>query len=268
MSIASGGILETSAFGNNAVTITGGNLTAGNGTDLIVNQFNAQANPALTIASSITGAIGLTKDGPGNLILSANNTFTGQTHLTGGVTNINADLNFGSSTINLTSTAGSTAVTLTSAAPQGFGVGSTLLGQTVTAIAGTAVTLSGGASNTEASASVAYLNPLTLTNTTLQFNAASITMQETTVATAFRNIALVGGTTFDTQTNTVTIGGVISGTGSLTKISGGTLTLNNAETYTGGTFVNGGTLTIGTAGNIAVTSSGPLVVSNGRDAHR
>jgi fibronectin-binding autotransporter adhesin len=46
----------------------------------------------------------------------------------------------------------------------------------------------------------------------------------------------------------VTFGGVISGTGSLTQLGAGTLTLTGANTYTGGTTISAGTLQIGNGG--------------------
>jgi fibronectin-binding autotransporter adhesin len=87
--ITSGGILVTPTVGANATTITGGTtLTTGNAADLIVNQYNTAGT--LTIASVISGTTGLTKAGPGRLIASGANTFTGNVNVTGGVLQVNA----------------------------------------------------------------------------------------------------------------------------------------------------------------------------------
>ena len=61
-----------------------------------------------------------------------------------------------------------------------------------------------------------------------------------------------------------TYGGVISGTGTLTKSGAGTLTLTGANTYTGGTTISAGTLQIGnggTTGSVAgnIVDNGALV---------
>ena len=59
-----------------------------------------------------------------------------------------------------------------------------------------------------------------------------------------------GPTTFDTAANTITLSGVLSGTGGLIKAGSGSLTLSSAAAYTyaGDTVVNNGTLTLsGTA---------------------
>ncbi len=79
-SVASGGILVTGAVGANLSTLTNGGtaantLTSGNGSDLIVHQYNPAGS--LLISADITGAIGLTKAGQGTLILDQNNSFTG-----------------------------------------------------------------------------------------------------------------------------------------------------------------------------------------------
>lgn len=59
-----------------------------------------------------------------------------------------------------------------------------------------------------------------------------------------------------------TVSGVISGTGSLMKVGSGTLTLTGANTYTGGTTVNGGALQIGAGGtNGSVTGN---IADNGQ----
>ena len=75
--------------------------------------------------------------------------------------------------------------------------------------------------------------------------------------TSNRAVALGGGGgTFDTKGNNVTLGGQITrgfsdifGTGGLTKIGAGTLTLTGNNTYTGATSVNGGTLAVSADGS-------------------
>ncbi len=66
---------------------------------------------------------------------------------------------------------------------------------------------------------------------------------------------LAGGAIFDTSTNNITIGSpLVSGSspdGGLTKLGTGTLTLTNANTYTGNTTINAGELIGNTAGSCA-----------------
>jgi len=90
LTITSGGILETSTVGGNAVTISPLNLATGNGADLIIIQNNNLA--AMTINSLIGGSTGLTKSGTGALVLNAANTFSGNTYLNGGSTTVTNSL--------------------------------------------------------------------------------------------------------------------------------------------------------------------------------
>ncbi|MCX6878985.1 MAG: autotransporter-associated beta strand repeat-containing protein [Verrucomicrobia bacterium] len=63
-----------------------------------------------------------------------------------------------------------------------------------------------------------------------------------------------GGTIAVTGSNNLTVAGVISGIGSLTKSDTGTLTLSGTNTYTGATKVSSGKLTINGSGTINSTS--------------
>ena len=59
----------------------------------------------------------------------------------------------------------------------------------------------------------------------------------------------------------ISISGVLSGTGALTKNGGGTLTLDGVNTYSGNTLINQGTLALGASGSIA--NSSQIIVGNG-----
>ncbi len=217
---------------------------------------NGATSGALT--SNLTGA---------TLTLSGANTFTGGAYVGGGTLNIAADNNLGTNTLTVTSSLaapanGTTAIVLPTVTlpsgtlPAGFAVGSTLLGQTVMSIAGSGpytVTLSNYAVPSAGSGSgIPYLEAVNLDNGTLQYNTgSSLSLSETNVNSdiANRNVVLgAGGGTIDVApSDTLTIPGLISGSGSLTVgVAGtGTLALTNiANTYTGGTNLNNGTLAI------------------------
>jgi autotransporter-associated beta strand protein len=82
-------------------------------------------------------------------------------------------------------------------------------------------------------------------------------------------LAGTGSVTLGTGTGTLTLGGdgssqtfsgIISGTGSVAKMGGGTQILSGANSYTGGTTISAGTLTI--AGSLA-SGAGTTTVANG-----
>jgi len=111
---------------------------------------------------------------------------------------------------------------------------------------------------------------LNLNGGTLQVTGATVTLDN--AGSNKRNVVLgIGGGTIDTQSNAVTVSGVISGTnGALTKTGTGTLTLSGTNTYTGPTTLSAGTLSVatinngGTAGNLGqATNSVVNLVFNG-----
>ena len=73
------------------------------------------------------------------------------------------------------------------------------------------------------------------------------------------NVALGGNRTLTVSSNTLTIGGNISGNYSLTKAGSGTLLLAGDNAYTGGTTVTNGTLEI--AATIAIAPSSVLTIA-------
>ena len=82
-----------------------------------------------------------------------------------------------------------------------------------------------------------------------------------TVGSITGNVVNNGTLIFD-RSNAYTFGGVISGTGTVIKEGSGTLTLTGANSYTGATLINAGTITLGASGVIpdlsAVVITGTL----------
>ena len=68
-----------------------------------------------------------------------------------------------------------------------------------------------------------------------------------------------GPVTFDTETNTITLSGALTGSGGLTKVGTGTLDLSGTKSYSGDTTVNGGILQLDTASN----NSGTFKLADG-----
>lgn len=89
----------------------------------------------------------------------------------------------------------------------------------------------------------------------LTFNASNMNVQNNI------ELSLVGGFTheLDTQANTVTLSGIVSGDAVMQKTGAGTLVLNNTNTYTGGTTVGDGTVELKNASGFGTE----LVVMDG-----
>ncbi|MCX6873941.1 MAG: autotransporter-associated beta strand repeat-containing protein, partial [Verrucomicrobia bacterium] len=88
-------------------------------------------------------------------------------------------------------------------------------------------------------------------------------------------VALTASGEVSVTAGTLTVGGVISGTGPLSKSGGGTLTFRKTNTYSGGTTINAGTLTldlsarsggISNLGAFASDASGNLEIRSGGNA--
>ncbi len=86
--------------------------------------------------------------------------------------------------------------------------------------------------------------------------------------TSNRNVLLNsgGGGTIDTDGSGITLAGVISGGGTLTKIGTGTITLGTANTYTGQTIVNNGILRISHADALGAVGPGQGTTVSGAGA--
>jgi autotransporter-associated beta strand protein len=151
------------------------------------------------------------------------------------------------------------------------GAGSLVLGSAATSlVAGTQVNVTGG---------VLTLNNATSIGNTAQLNAAASTVVNFNASATVA--ALTGAGSANIGANTLTIGnasnlsgafsGVIAGAGgSIVKAGSGTLTLAGANTYSGTTSVNAGTLVVnnttgaGTGSGITSLASGTTLMGTGR----
>ena len=218
----------------------------------------------VTGSGSFVGSGGLIKKGAGTLILGAANTYTGGTVINAGTVAISNGSSFGSNTVTFGSN-GTTVAALASMqvtnnyALTGNGtmdVGANILtnsgvisgaGSLTKAGAGTMVL---GAANTYTGGTTINAGTVAISNgSAFGLNTVTFASNDTTVAAlasmqVTNNYALTGNGTMDVGANILTNSGVISGAGSLTKAGAGTMVLGAANTYTGGTTINAGTVAI------------------------
>lgn len=102
-----------------------------------------------------------------------------------------------------------------------------------------------------------YSGVTTIANGILQIGAGGATG-----APGTGNIANNGRLVFN-RNNSLTVGSVISGTGAVTNDGSGTLILTGNNTFTGGTYINAGTLQLGNNGANGSLDGASPIVNNG-----
>jgi autotransporter-associated beta strand protein len=192
---------------------------------------------SLTYAGVVSSTVALTQTGTGTTILTGANTYTGGTTIAAGTLQIGAGGTAGSITGNVANS-GTLAFNRTDAVTFAGVVSGT---GGLSKLATNTLILTGA--NT-------YTGTTTISAGTLQIGAGG------TAGSIAGNVANSGTLAFN-RSDAVTYAGVISGTGSLSKLAANILTLTGTSTYTGATTVSAGTLAV----NGAIASSAVTVAS-------
>ena len=230
-------ILNTTTLQNalalNNVTVTTASTAAGIGNITVANAINWSSNKLLTLTAA------------NNIAINAPIT----TGVAGSRLILNATNNVTQTSAGIISGAG--AVDKNGAGTATFGAMNTYTGST-TINTGTLVL---GVAN-----AIADTSTVSLLSLGAKFKLSGF--DETVAAINGSGTIELGGNTLTTNaTTSTTYGGFISGTGGLTKLGGGTLTLNKSHTYTGLTTVTAGTLVMGADNIFADTAS--ILVNGG-----
>ncbi|ENR46757.1 beta strand repeat-containing protein [Brucella abortus] len=221
------------------------------------------------LSGVISGTGGLMKSGTGTVTLSGVNTYTGGTTLTAGTLAAASDNNLGGASGGLTFNGGTLQVMGTSwtstnravslqagggtfdieDAANNFAVTQGVAGAGGLTKSGSGtLTLSGANSYTGATtvsaSTLVVANDNTGGGTTTVDVGAGLQIGTGGVSGSLAGDIVNNGTLVVDRSNAFDLANVISGTGSLTKNGAGTLTLSGVNSYTGGTTVSAGILTL------------------------
>jgi len=222
---------NVNALGTGSVALSGASLDVkGNtfATDITLTGSSGVLGANGTLSGLISGSGSLTKSGEGLLTISGNNTYAGGTTVSSGSLTVGSGTALGTGDVALS---GGTLNLNAQTINNNFTVGGgTLVVNNADALGAGSVTLSGGSLDVKANT---VAKDITLTS-------------DSTVAGA-----------------NGTISGVISGSGLLTKVGSGSLTLSGNNTFAGGALVNAGTLQVNgeVLGNLVVSSGAKLAGS-------
>ncbi len=240
-----------------------------------------------------SGTLSLTKSGNGSLTLSGLNTYTGGTTLTAGTLNLNSNAALGTGTLTVAgatigNTSGNaitlvngnainiTAGTLIFAGPNNLSFGNNAVTMTggdrvISVSNGASLTIGGIGEDTpprnftkSSSGNLILIGASTYTGTTtisggtLQLGSGGFTGSLSTGSTITDNANLAFSRSNSVVQGTAFTGTAIGGTGSVTQVGTGLLTLNAANTYQGGTTLSAGTLNIN---NNSAIGTGLLTIS-------
>ncbi len=227
--------ISVNNFNTSGTTTLGGTNTSS--TNSFTGNIGLGKDTLLTSASGgtvaftgdLSGSGAITANGTGTVVLSGNNTLTGSATVNSGATLIAASNN---------------------------ALGGTSAGTTVN---------SGGTLGLQGGVTIPAAESITISGTGVGGTSGALrnVSGDNTVS---GNITLAASSSIGSAAGTGTLNGVISGTGfSLTKVGTGDIVLGgaSANTYTGGTTVSAGTLTLNkTAGLDATGSSGTITVNS------
>ncbi len=203
---------------NNNINPTAGTFTVSGNIDNGGNSLALKGTGNTTLSGVISGTGNLLKADSGTTTLSGANTYSGGTTVSGGTLRLE-----NASALGATSGAATVADGATLALASG---GSTTFGANALTLNGAGVDSLGALRN------VAGNNTWTGT------------------------VALATNSSIGAATGTdLTVSGIVSGTGTLTKVGDGVLTLSGTNTYSGGTQINAGTVSVAANSGLGATAS-------------
>ena len=231
VTVSTGATYDLNSFSETIGSIAGGGTVTSNAAGALT--LTAGGDNTSTLFSGViqngSGTMSFTKTGTGTLTFSGVNTYSGLTTVNAGTLNVQSASALGT-------TAGGTTVA-----------------------SGATLQLQGGIS--------IGAEPLTLNGTGVSGFGALRNFSGNNSSSGAINLASTS--TIGSDSGTLTLSGVISGTGALVKTGSGTLSLSGVNTFLGGTTINGGTLVVTSDSNFGAltgaigVNAGTLEVASG-----
>jgi autotransporter-associated beta strand protein len=268
-----GNTIEVASTGN--LTISGSNTAATGAKTLTLQGSSTGVGQFSAAIINSSGTIAVTKDGTGTWILSASNTYTGATTISGGTLQIGNGSTTGAlSTSSAITNNATLAFNRSNAITQGTHFNSVIGGTgQVVQLGSNTLTLNG--TNSYSGGTVVNSGTVVMTNgasSALGATTGALTVNNGGLLNVGDNSLMVGNLTGTggtiqggfNNTRTLTIGngdatggnfqgGIANGSGTqaVTKVGTGTITLSGTNTYTGTTTISAGTLVLGATGSLA-----------------
>jgi outer membrane autotransporter protein len=260
-------------LGGKSVSVTGFVLTDGTIDDGTLKSTSDYALESGAVSAALAGTVGATKTGSGTVAFSGANTYTGATTVSTGTLEVT-----GTGAITKSSGLANSATFQVDAGGSATFTGAVVNNAGATLTTAGTLTTTGGLSNAGTVTAAGTLNAdVTNSGTFAATGALSVIGTFTQQAGMFdlggnsvsvTNLVLTGGTiqdgtltvtgTYTLQSGTITA--TLAGSGALTIASSGTVTLTDANGYTGGTLVQAGTVAIG---NAQALGSGTVTLDEG-----
>ncbi len=247
-----GGSGSLTTAGNGIVAISNSGNTYSGATNISAGTLQLQAVQALNSTSAVTVGSGAVLDLNGLSPLLAN--------IAGGGTVANNKLST-TSTLSAAYTGG--AASFAAAIQDGAGhVALAVPGGGLLTLSNTANTYSGG-TTIASGGTLGVSADGNLGAGAVSINGGMLQATSGFTSNTGRNFAVGGAASFDVASGqTLSVAGVVSGTGALAKSNSGKLVLLGANTYQGGTTINGGAVSVANDGALG-NSSGTVTINNG-----
>jgi len=223
-------------------TVSPGSVTFNNTTSYTI------ASSAFGGGSTIAGSGTMTKNNTGTVIVTNDNTYTGGTTINAGIIQLGDGVTGAGSL-------GTGTITNKAALMTNFGG---VTGTIANNISGSGTLEQIGSGTTSLTGTNSYTGQTTVTVGTLQIGNGG------TSGTLGSGTVVNNATLAFNRSDAVTVTNAISGTGGVTKLGAGTLTLGNANTYSGLTTITGGAILVtANTGVLGDTSAGTIVSGTG-----